>query len=148
MILPSMFPSGRGFDDQNNVNQRHENGDNINSEDGSKQVDVPVASCDDLVEEISNFPLECCMRILPHDQNTGAFFIAVLQKLSSLPGNFGLIIIFNYRRQLMIQMGALSTDVIIIMLNALFQKKKNSYVKRWVSSCNPSSLVQLALTCH
>ncbi|CAN6479939.1 unnamed protein product [Victoria cruziana] len=32
--------------------------------------------------EISNLPLERCMRILPHDQNGGAFFIAVLQKTS------------------------------------------------------------------
>ncbi|XP_031491987.1 uncharacterized protein LOC116258757 isoform X1 [Nymphaea colorata] len=33
-------------------------------------------------KEVSNFPLERCMRILPHDQNGGAFFIAVLQKIS------------------------------------------------------------------
>ncbi|KAG0476257.1 hypothetical protein HPP92_013098 [Vanilla planifolia] len=33
--------------------------------------------------KISSFPLERCMRILPHDQNSGAFFIAVLQKVSS-----------------------------------------------------------------
>ncbi|XP_049937076.1 uncharacterized protein LOC126410661 [Nymphaea colorata] len=31
-------------------------------------------------KEVSNFPLERCMRILPHDQNGGAFSIAVLQK--------------------------------------------------------------------
>lgn len=37
--------------------------------------------------EASGFPLERCMRIVPHDQNTGAFFIAVLQKISSLRGN-------------------------------------------------------------
>nr|XP_010939686.1 tRNA (cytosine(34)-C(5))-methyltransferase isoform X1 [Elaeis guineensis] len=36
---------------------------------------------------VSSFPLERCMRILPHDQNSGAFFIAVLQKLSHLHGN-------------------------------------------------------------
>ncbi|XP_074588681.1 uncharacterized protein LOC141844544 [Curcuma longa] len=34
--------------------------------------------------EVSEFPLENCMRILPHDQNTGAFFIAVFEKLSPL----------------------------------------------------------------
>ncbi|XP_038990154.1 RNA cytosine-C(5)-methyltransferase NSUN2-like isoform X2 [Phoenix dactylifera] len=34
--------------------------------------------------EFSTFPLERCMRILPHDQNSGAFFISVLQKLSHL----------------------------------------------------------------
>ncbi|XP_038990155.1 RNA cytosine-C(5)-methyltransferase NSUN2-like isoform X3 [Phoenix dactylifera] len=37
--------------------------------------------------EFSTFPLERCMRILPHDQNSGAFFISVLQKLSHLHGN-------------------------------------------------------------
>lgn len=36
-------------------------------------------------EEFSTLPLECCMRIVPHDQNTGAFFIAVFHKLSPLP---------------------------------------------------------------
>lgn len=33
---------------------------------------------------VENFPLERCMRIVPHDQNSGAFFIAVLEKLSPL----------------------------------------------------------------
>lgn len=36
-------------------------------------------------DEVSAFPLEHCMRILPHDQNTRAFFIVVLQKVSPLP---------------------------------------------------------------
>ncbi|XP_039127311.1 RNA cytosine C(5)-methyltransferase NSUN2 [Dioscorea cayenensis subsp. rotundata] len=34
--------------------------------------------------EVSSYPLECCMRIVPHDQNSGAFFIAVLKKISPL----------------------------------------------------------------
>ncbi|XP_020675074.2 tRNA (cytosine(34)-C(5))-methyltransferase [Dendrobium catenatum] len=45
------------------------------------------ASQDDLNEmkaRVSSFDLERCMRILPHDQNSGAFFIAVLRKISSL----------------------------------------------------------------
>lgn len=41
----------------------------------------------EFTEEVSDFPLERFMRLLPHDQNTGAFFIAVLQKVSPLPGN-------------------------------------------------------------
>lgn len=32
----------------------------------------------------SNFPLHRCMRIVPHDQNSGAFFIAVLHKVAPL----------------------------------------------------------------
>ncbi|KAK1287635.1 hypothetical protein QJS10_CPB19g01409 [Acorus calamus] len=35
-------------------------------------------------EEVSEFPLERCVRIVPHDQNTGAFFIAVFHKLAPL----------------------------------------------------------------
>ncbi|CAL9127234.1 unnamed protein product [Musa textilis] len=55
----------------------------------SKSVEVSSKSVsseklDGDSEEISGFPLENCMRILPHDQNTGAFFIAVFQKLSPL----------------------------------------------------------------
>ncbi|WOK96254.1 multisite-specific tRNA:(cytosine-C(5))-methyltransferase isoform X1 [Canna indica] len=38
----------------------------------------------DIREEISGFPLENCMRIVPHDQNSGAFFIAVFEKLTPL----------------------------------------------------------------
>jgi multisite-specific tRNA:(cytosine-C5)-methyltransferase len=37
--------------------------------------------------EHSDYPLHRCMRIVPHDQNSGAFFIAVLHKLSPLNGN-------------------------------------------------------------
>lgn len=32
--------------------------------------------------EVSSLPLERCMRIVPHDQDTGGFFIAVFQKVS------------------------------------------------------------------
>lgn len=45
------------------------------------------ASQNDLDEKkakVSSFSLDRCMRILPHDQNSGAFFIAVLHKISSL----------------------------------------------------------------
>jgi hypothetical protein len=33
--------------------------------------------------EANNFHLDRCLRILPHDQNTGGFFIAVIEKLQS-----------------------------------------------------------------
>jgi len=59
------------------------NGTNENAGDGVQPVQNPVMS--ESVEEVSDFPLEHCMRIVPHDQNTGAFFIAVLQKVSPLP---------------------------------------------------------------
>ncbi|XP_027368050.1 tRNA (cytosine(34)-C(5))-methyltransferase-like isoform X3 [Abrus precatorius] len=72
VILPSMFPSGRDQQDP------------IDSSYGSQAVENPVTT--ESAEEVSDFPLEHCMRIVPHDQNTGAFFIAVLQKVSPLPG--------------------------------------------------------------
>ena len=37
--------------------------------------------------EHSDYPLHRCMRIVPHDQNSGAFFIAVLHKHSPLNSN-------------------------------------------------------------
>ncbi|XP_031781809.1 tRNA (cytosine(34)-C(5))-methyltransferase isoform X3 [Nasonia vitripennis] len=37
------------------------------------------------LDEIDKFHLERCMRILPHHQDTGGFFVAVLEKLKPLP---------------------------------------------------------------
>jgi hypothetical protein len=36
-------------------------------------------------KEIHSFHLERCLRILPNDQNTGGFFIAVIEKIESFP---------------------------------------------------------------
>ncbi|XP_020537968.1 RNA cytosine-C(5)-methyltransferase NSUN2 isoform X2 [Jatropha curcas] len=80
-ILPSMFPSGRSY--VATADNKHENGGDVNSED--EPMEDPMTSIEDLDEEVSDLPLERCMRILPHDQNSGAFFIAVLHKLSPLP---------------------------------------------------------------
>ncbi|THF97559.1 hypothetical protein TEA_013458 [Camellia sinensis var. sinensis] len=85
-ITPSMFPSGKSYmdtsenDNHTDLGERHDNGGDENSE--KKDLE---ALTDVLDEEISTLPLERCMRIVPHDQNTGAFFIAVLHKLSPLP---------------------------------------------------------------
>ncbi|CAL1544176.1 unnamed protein product [Lymnaea stagnalis] len=38
-------------------------------------------------EEAEKFHLERCLRILPHQQDSGGFFVAVLQKLGHLPGS-------------------------------------------------------------
>ncbi|KAL6859067.1 hypothetical protein ACP4OV_018069 [Aristida adscensionis] len=65
VILPSMFPSRKSI-------KECINGASSNlGESTSINMD-------------SNFPLHRCMRIVPHDQNSGAFFIAVLRKLSPL----------------------------------------------------------------
>ncbi|CAL9774224.1 unnamed protein product [Musa acuminata subsp. burmannicoides] len=61
--------------------------DTYQAESKPEEVSSKIVSSEKLdgdSEEISGFPLENCMRILPHDQNTGAFFIAVFQKLSPL----------------------------------------------------------------
>ncbi|OMO56157.1 Bacterial Fmu (Sun)/eukaryotic nucleolar NOL1/Nop2p [Corchorus capsularis] len=85
-IAASMFPSGRNYVDSHSTDniQKNENGENVNSENGV-QPENPDSSTDNLEEEVSDLPLEHCMRIVPHDQNTGAFFIAVLHKVSPLP---------------------------------------------------------------
>ncbi|KAG6768468.1 hypothetical protein POTOM_027385 [Populus tomentosa] len=82
-ILPSMFPSGKSYAAPANKDLEHENGENAILEDGIQPTED--ASTEDLIGEVSDLPLERCMRIVPHDQNSGAFFIAVLQKLSPLP---------------------------------------------------------------
>jgi multisite-specific tRNA:(cytosine-C5)-methyltransferase len=35
--------------------------------------------------EKQQLPLERCMRLLPHHQDTGGFFVAVLEKVGDLP---------------------------------------------------------------
>lgn len=91
VILSSMFPSGKGYQDLGDSNCNVDMEDDITgvenekAEDGIEALENPVMS--ESAEEVSDFPLEHCMRIMPHDQNTGAFFIAVLQKVSSLPGS-------------------------------------------------------------
>lgn len=89
-VLVSMFPSGKNLTDSTQTTQNNENSGVNASEDGCKETDKSVVDAipDEPVVEVSDLPLERCMRIIPHDQNTGAFFIAVLQKVSHLPGDF------------------------------------------------------------
>ncbi|XP_050205626.1 uncharacterized protein LOC126655466 [Mercurialis annua] len=82
-ILPSMFPSGKSYVAPEESDCKHENGDDKTSED--EPMEDPMASMEDSNEEVSDLPLERCMRIVPHDQNSGAFFIAIFHKLSPLP---------------------------------------------------------------
>lgn len=80
-ILPSMFPCGRAT-----ALESVSSMDDIVVELVEKSEPNPSAEATNSggEEEISSFPLERCMRILPHDQNGGAFFIAVFQKISPL----------------------------------------------------------------
>ncbi|KAA8530822.1 hypothetical protein F0562_005553 [Nyssa sinensis] len=90
-IAPGMFPSGKSYidapdyDHDTGLGGRHDNGHDGNSENEAHLMENPVAPTDVLEEEVSTLPLERCMRIVPHDQNTGAFFVAVFHKLSPLP---------------------------------------------------------------
>lgn len=93
VVLPSMFPNGGSYQDVVDSNCNISLGDDIITDDvnGNSESDVQAAEnpvMHELTEDVSDFPLERCMRLMPHDQNTGAFFIAVLQKVSPLPGNF------------------------------------------------------------
>ncbi|KAF3439255.1 hypothetical protein FNV43_RR17531 [Rhamnella rubrinervis] len=94
MILPSMFPSGRNYVDTADNNHSMELGEECkdNVDENCEESEVTLlptgdsrVPAEELDEEVSEFPLERCMRIMPHDQNGGAFFIAVVHKLSSLP---------------------------------------------------------------
>ncbi|GER26875.1 ribosomal RNA small subunit methyltransferase F [Striga asiatica] len=89
-VLPSMFPSGNSYvetsehSNETETGQLCENGDG-SSENGPQGTDASVVSSNSLETEVSDLPLERCMRIVPHDQNSGAFFIAIFHKVSSLP---------------------------------------------------------------
>ncbi|KAL0350087.1 UNVERIFIED_CONTAM: RNA cytosine-C(5)-methyltransferase NSUN2 [Sesamum radiatum] len=90
VVTPGMFPSGKSHDETSELDheteprQFCENGDG-NPENAIQVTDGSVAPTNSVEAEVSPLPLERCMRIVPHDQNSGAFFIAVLHKVSSLP---------------------------------------------------------------
>ncbi|CAL5073838.1 unnamed protein product [Urochloa decumbens] len=86
---------GEGEQETHIANDDSNNGDKLKTEEKT-EVDCesgeaparhkrPVSTS--IRTEHSDYPLHRCMRIVPHDQNSGAFFIAVLQKLSPLNEN-------------------------------------------------------------
>lgn len=86
---------GEGEQETNITIDDSNNGDNLKTEEGNKvDCDSGEATASNkksnstpIHTEHSDYPLHRCMRIVPHDQNSGAFFIAVLHKLSPLNGN-------------------------------------------------------------
>ncbi|XP_024545501.1 tRNA (cytosine(34)-C(5))-methyltransferase [Selaginella moellendorffii] len=72
-VLPSMFPSGKRMAQIT----REREGDM----DSGNNVENPSEEATESEAEVSELPLERCMRILPHDQDTGGFFIAAFQKV-------------------------------------------------------------------
>ncbi|CAO2207079.1 unnamed protein product [Urochloa humidicola] len=103
VVLPSMFPSSNITEDSHalcgdvemNIDNRSSFSRNCNIEETRKtnhDVDgVSIGSTKNLdcTSNVVNskFPLHRCMRIVPHDQNSGAFFTAVLHKLAPLNGS-------------------------------------------------------------
>uniref|UniRef100_A0A0D6R5Z1 SAM-dependent MTase RsmB/NOP-type domain-containing protein n=1 Tax=Araucaria cunninghamii TaxID=56994 RepID=A0A0D6R5Z1_ARACU len=93
-IVPSMFPSGKSWDEytcnaiQENCGKEEIKMEAMSENDTYKREGMPLEENsvkDDGSEEeaeVASLPLERCMRILPHDQDTGGFFIAVFQKVS------------------------------------------------------------------
>uniref|UniRef100_A0A7N0TTI2 SAM-dependent MTase RsmB/NOP-type domain-containing protein n=1 Tax=Kalanchoe fedtschenkoi TaxID=63787 RepID=A0A7N0TTI2_KALFE len=82
-IIPSMFPTGRNFADPN---EDDGNADLEVVENDAKKQRIDEDTANTVAdEEVSDLPLDRCIRIVPHDQNSGAFFIAVLYKTSPLP---------------------------------------------------------------
>lgn len=97
VILPGMFPTSKSTHVCHGIEVNADNNvsfsRNFNIEDTSKvNCDTGGVSSSNSAESLettsnsvdSNFPLYRCMRIVPHDQDSGAFFIAVLHKLSPL----------------------------------------------------------------
>ncbi|OWM82181.1 hypothetical protein CDL15_Pgr001755 [Punica granatum] len=88
-IVRSMFPPDRSHrnsvgDHTSEFGEKFNSNDSIDPQTAVQRVHLTV-NYNDSVNRISNFPLERCIRILPHDQNGGAFFIAVFNKLAPLP---------------------------------------------------------------
>ncbi|RZC93037.1 hypothetical protein C5167_028396 [Papaver somniferum] len=99
-----MFPSGQSFDDETsvpsgqgkrvvppgndtemeNMEEKTESVCNVVPDHVTERSEVFASPNDALEMEVSDLPLERCMRIVPQDQNTGALFIAILQKVSPL----------------------------------------------------------------
>lgn len=88
--------TGEGEQETNITIDDSNNGDNLKTGEETKvdceSGEVTTSSYKKLNStpmrtEHSDYPLHRCMRIVPHDQNSGAFFIAVLHKLSPLNGN-------------------------------------------------------------
>ncbi|KAG2584603.1 hypothetical protein PVAP13_6KG313800 [Panicum virgatum] len=101
VVLPSMFPSSNGTEETHTVRGDVE----VNIDDRSSLKNCNIEETRKINHDTdglsinsnkkldctsnilnSKFPLHRCMRIVPHDQNSGAFFIAVLHKLSPLNG--------------------------------------------------------------
>eukprot|EP00250_Pteridium_aquilinum_P019790 c24573_g1_i1 orf=108-2924(+) len=79
-IVPSMFPTGKCQEDQYDTG----NEGLLSMETPEEETpleNLEMGENDD--GEIALLPLERCLRILPHDQDTGGFFVAVFKKIAA-----------------------------------------------------------------
>ncbi|KAJ1268920.1 hypothetical protein BS78_07G170500 [Paspalum vaginatum] len=95
LVLPSTFPSSNSTEESHlvcsdvevNIDNRGSFSRNRSIEERSNvnhDTDGASISSTKKIDCTSEFPLHRCIRVVPHDQNSGAFFIAVLHKLSPL----------------------------------------------------------------
>ncbi|KAH7446790.1 hypothetical protein KP509_01G076100 [Ceratopteris richardii] len=85
-ILSSMFPNRNVEDQSVSVDEEQLSvqeeifSESLELNEDNEPQNLEIAENED--DEISSFPLDRCLRILPHDQDTGGFFIAVFKKVS------------------------------------------------------------------
>ncbi|KAH9558782.1 hypothetical protein CY35_06G025200 [Sphagnum magellanicum] len=84
VVVPSMFPSGNGWDSSDVPAEESVAPTDLAAEADEKNEGPDETESEEGPPEIATLPLERSMRILPHDQDTGGFFIAVFQKISPL----------------------------------------------------------------
>lgn len=81
-VVPSMFPSGNGWDLSDIELSTGVSSPPADVEDDAEKQEAEEAEDDEDPPEVATLPLERCMRLLPHDQDTGGFFIAVFRKIA------------------------------------------------------------------
>ncbi|CAI9753182.1 unnamed protein product [Fraxinus pennsylvanica] len=77
VLTSGMFPSGKTYDETSEQDHETvttelvENGKEASTGNGLQLIDYPIVPTQSSEAEVSALPLERCMRIVPHDQNTG-----------------------------------------------------------------------------
>ena len=80
-----VLPLFRRLPGQSSWRVMSKDGDFLNQADEAARI-YQASMWPPTAEEAEAFHLERCWRILPHHQDTGGFFVAVLEKVSALPG--------------------------------------------------------------
>ena len=86
-LLRSMFPSGRNSNERGDSanlaeidpqSKKHDEAAEDGQSEGVEETSIEGERCE--------FPMERCLRLAPHDSDTGGFFIALLRKVKPLTG--------------------------------------------------------------